>query len=282
MSAGPSRSRVTRIELTADQLLGADLIPARPHKPSKHAPKVITVEQLLGSSLTITPAARGGSGTSSVASPSSSRSTSRTTARPPPNSVRSMPTRSPSPLGVPVIPTRERVTADEVLRTGVPLRTLQAAKQRARSGQALVLTAEQLLGSSSGAGSSRSNGSSSSRLASESGRRPNTAGDRAGLSTSGYRSGRVTRPSTAGATTGGDTRGQESRPRQARRRSSSLGSTHTLPIYTKEPGESEVVIDRCVSTRVFIWESTCVRPESAVCTLRLLPPRDRYCEICVR
>ncbi|PIL29018.1 hypothetical protein GSI_09066 [Ganoderma sinense ZZ0214-1] len=251
MSAGPSRSRarVTRVELTADQLLGADLTPARPHKASKHAPKVITVEQLLGSSLTITPAARGGSGSSSATSPSSSRSASRTAARP--NSVRSAAARSPSPPRVPVVvPHRERVTADEVLRTGVPLRTLQAAKQRARSGQALVLTAEQLLGSS--AGSSRSHASSSSTrgLAAESSRRPNTAGEPTSAATpsTGSRSSRIVRPSTAGATTGGDgsasaARGRENRPRQARR-SSSLGSTHTLPIYTKEPGESEVVIDR--------------------------------------
>ena len=49
-------------------------------------------------------------------------------------------------------------------------------------------------------------------------------------------------------------RGRESRPRQARR-SSSLGSTHTLPIYTKEPGESEVVIDRCVCIQLFLRDS---------------------------
>ncbi len=255
MSARPSRSRVTRVELTADQLLGTDLTPARPHKASKYAPpKVITVEQLLGSSLTIASAARGGSGSSSAASSPSSRSASRAPALP--ISVRSAAARSPSPHRVPVVPIRERVTADEVLRTGLPVRTLQAAKQRARSGQALVLTAEQLLGSS------RSNGSSSSS------RRPNTAGDRASagatsLST-GSRHGRNTRPSTAGATTGGDgsgsaARGRENRPRQARR-SSSLGSTRTLPIYTKEPGESEVVIDRCVSTQV-------TRHESAGCAV---------------
>ena len=265
MSAGPSRSRVTRIELTADQLLGADLTPARPHKPSKHVPKVITVEQLLGSSLTIAPTARGGSGSSTAASPS--RSASRATARPPLNSVRSVPTRSPSPLRIPVIPTRERVTADEVLRTGVPLRTLQAAKQRARSAQALVLTAEQLLSSSSG--SARSNVSSSSGLAqvaSGSSRRSNPAGDRTSPSTGGSRPGRVARPSTAGATTGGDARGRDSRHRQARR-SSSLGSTHTLPIYTKEPGESEVVIDRCVLLMYsFVGLQQCAQPESAVCT----------------
>ena len=254
MSAGPSRSRVTRVELTADQLLGTDLTPARPHKASKHAPKVITVEQLLGTSLTIAPAAR------SAASSPSSRSASRAPTRP--NSVRSAAARSPSPHPVPVVPTRERVTADEVLRTGVPLRTLQAAKQRARSGQALVLTAEQLLGPSPGSSRSHASSSSTRGLAAGNSRRPNTAGDGASAGASlstGSRSGRITRPSTAGATTGGDSsastaRGRESRPRQARR-SSSLGSTHTLPIYTKEPGESEVVIDRCVCIQLFLRDS---------------------------
>ncbi|KAI1787286.1 hypothetical protein LXA43DRAFT_1184599 [Ganoderma leucocontextum] len=237
MSAGPSRSRVTRVELTADQLLGADLTPARPYKPPKHAQKVITVEQLLGPSLTIAPAARGGSSSSGAASSHSSRSAVWPPARP-------HPARSPSPHRVPSAPNRERVTADEVLRTGLPVRTLQAAKQRARSGQALVLTAEQLLGSSSGSSGSRPPG-----LTADNTHRPSTAGASAASPSPGRsRSGRVARPSTAGATPGGDGSssaacGRESHPRQARR-SSSLGSTHTLPIYTKEPGESEVVIDR--------------------------------------
>ncbi|TBU63599.1 hypothetical protein BD310DRAFT_916758 [Dichomitus squalens] len=255
MTAGPSRSRVTRVELTADQLLGSDLTPARPFKHSKHGPKNITVEQLLGTSLTITPAARNNAA-------SRSRSTPRPAARSPPSSF----VRPSSSRNVPAVPNPTRITADEVLRTGLPVRTLQAAKQRARTGQTLVLTAEQLLGSGASGSSSSSPGSSrvlpaselagsgpSSRMRS-SHARDNASNPPSGPSRSAAGAGnsRVARPSTAGAATGGGSsgndsssagRGRDNRPRQLRR-SSSMGSTHTLPIYTKEPGESEVVISR--------------------------------------
>ena len=267
MTAGPSRSRVTRVELTADQLLGSDLTPARSFKPPKHGPKTITVEQLLGTSLTIAPAARNAAASPSRSAP---RPAPRPAARSPPlSSVRSSASRS-----VPIAPNRERVTADEVLRTGLPVRTLQAAKQRARTGQTLILTAEQLLGptasESSASGSSRSRVRANTELASpgagpSSRNRSINARDHgsssayhvSGSSRSGAAGGssRVARPSTAGAASSsssgggngalGSGRGRDNRPRQLRR-SSSMGSTHTLPIYTNEPGESEVVISRYV------------------------------------
>ncbi len=253
MTAGSSRSRVTRLELTADQLLGSDLTRIRPYKPRKNTPKVVTVEQLLGTSLTI-------------AGPSA-RSPSRTSARPAP--PRSSP--RPSSPRIPAAPNRERVTADEVLRTGLPVRTLQAAKARARSSSAITLTADQLLASGSGS-------SSGSRLSSRRGvprvlsaeelagpgpgysssdPRPRSAGGSTSAvsHTSGLRSGSGTlgaRPSTAGAASSsgssgvsasGTTRGRGPRAGQVQR-SNSQGSTRTLPIYTKEPGDSEVVIDR--------------------------------------
>ncbi|KAI0752701.1 hypothetical protein C8Q80DRAFT_1147723 [Daedaleopsis nitida] len=278
MSAGPSRSRVTRVELTADQLLGSDLTPARLQRQRKNAPKVVTVEQLLGPSLTI-------------AGPSS-RSSSRAATRAP-SSPRQVPpaprpiARCPSPSRI-AVPHRERVTADEVLRTGLPLRTLQAAKARARNAQAMVLTAEQLHASGTGSGSSSSSGSrlsspsprnrsrprvvTAEELAgpgpetslSSSARRPGSAGGNpAAVShTSGVRSGastsRISRPSTAGAAIGSGsasaggsaaagssgTAGRRASRSGRIQRSSSQGSTRTLPMYTKEPGESEVVIDR--------------------------------------
>ncbi|RDX52598.1 hypothetical protein OH76DRAFT_1499396 [Lentinus brumalis] len=253
MTAGSSRSRVTRLELTADQLLGSDLTRIRPYKPRKNTPKVVTVEQLLGTSLTI-------------AGPSA-RSPSRTSARPAPP----RPSPRPSSPRIPAAPNRERVTADEVLRTGLPVRTLQAAKARARSSSAITLTADQLLASGSGS-------SSGSRLSSRRGvprvlsaeelagpgpgysssdPRPRSAGGSTSAvsHTSGLRSGSGTlgaRPSTAGAASSsgssgvsasGTTRGRGPRAGQVQR-SNSQGSTRTLPIYTKEPGDSEVVIDR--------------------------------------
>ena len=260
MAAGSSRSRVTRVELTADQLLGSDLTRVRPYKPGRNAPRVITVEQLLGPSLTI-------------AGPSA-RSPSRTSARPtPPRAVR----RAPSPPRT-APPNRNRVTADEVLRTGLPVRTLQAAKARARSGQAITLTAEQLLTSGGGSGSGSRSSSrrgiprvlSAEELAgpglrtTSSSSRPRSAGGStiAVSPSSGSRLApdgtRGVRPTTAGAAPSGGSSGlsgtpSASSPSAARgrgprtgqmQRSTSQGSTRTLPKYTKEPGESEVVIDR--------------------------------------
>ncbi|KAI0717902.1 hypothetical protein C8T65DRAFT_640334 [Cerioporus squamosus] len=248
MAAGSSRSRVTRLELTADQLLGSDLTRARPYKPGKNAPKVITAEQLLGTSLTI-------AGTSA-------QSPSRTSARHTP--PRSSP-RPPSPRRT-VTPNRTRVTADEVLRTGLPVRTLQAAKARARSSSAITLTAEQLLASDSGS-SSGSRLSSRRRVprvlsaeelagpglgsSASSGRPRSAGGSNIAVSPSpGLRPGssgtRGARPSTAGATSSGGsssvsaagtsaaTRGRGPRSGQMQR-SNSQGSTRTLPMYTKEP-----------------------------------------------
>ena len=57
-------------------------------------------------------------------------------------------------LGSSPRPSQVRVTADEVLRTGVPLRTLQAVKARALASP-ITLTPDQLP-SSSGAGASGS------------------------------------------------------------------------------------------------------------------------------
>ncbi|RPD61686.1 hypothetical protein L226DRAFT_395923 [Lentinus tigrinus ALCF2SS1-7] len=259
MATGSSRSRVTRLELTADQLLGSDLTRARPYKPGKSASRVITVEQLLGTSLTI-------------AGPSARSQPSRTPARPTP--PRPAP-RAPSPRQA-AAPIRARVTADEVLRTGVPLRTLQAAKARSRAitlsteslrasssangprprsssrrGVPHVISAEELAGpglassSSSGRSAGGSTISVSPSVSPASGLRPGSHGIRGG------------RPVTAGASSGGSSavsptpdasssttaRGRGPRSGQVQR-SNSQGSTRTLPMYTKEPGESEVVIGR--------------------------------------
>ncbi|OSC99689.1 hypothetical protein PYCCODRAFT_1470003 [Trametes coccinea BRFM310] len=220
-SAGPSRPRV--ITLTADQLLGTSLTPARTPKPSKNTSngsRVLTIEDLLGPGLTVArpppkPPAR-----SSPRPTSRSFSSTRSTAS------------SPNPRLV-------RVTADEVLRTGIPVRTLQAVK--ARSGQARVLTAEELLS----AGSSRSPRRSPVQSGSRASASDQPAGPSAAESTP-----RAARPGTATAssTSGSDAQRAASQSRNPRhgppRRSLSLGSMRTLPIYTQEPGESEVVIDR--------------------------------------
>ncbi|KAH9903444.1 hypothetical protein C8Q73DRAFT_52468 [Cubamyces lactineus] len=227
-SAGPSRPRV--ITLTADQLLGTSLTPARPHKQSKNsnAPRVLTIEDLLGPGLT-------------VARPPPRPPAPKPVARPPP---RPSPRASSSTRSAPN-PRLVRVTADEVLRTGIPVRTLQAVK--ARSGQARVLTAEELLA----AGSSRSSAQSRGRATSAAG--PNgsgssrSSGTTAGGSTqsTGTQAGGSSRNlrQAAGSSNGGDAHSRTPRSGQARR-SNSLGSTRTLPMYTQEPGESEVVIDR--------------------------------------
>ncbi|KAL7284592.1 hypothetical protein ACG7TL_001886 [Trametes sanguinea] len=227
-SAGPSRPRV--ITLTADQLLGTSLTPARTPKPSKNTSngsRVLTIEDLLGPGLTVArpppkPPAR-----------SSPRPTSR-----------SFSTSSPNPRLV-------RVTADEVLRTGIPVRTLQAVK--ARSGQARVLTAEELLS----AGSSRSprrspvqSGSRASASDQPAGPSGSSAAQAVGSPSAAESTPRAARPGTATAssTSGSDAQRAASQSRNPRhgppRRSLSLGSMRTLPIYTQEPGESEVVIDR--------------------------------------
>ncbi|KAI0672325.1 hypothetical protein C8Q78DRAFT_990793 [Trametes maxima] len=245
-SAGPSRPRV--LTLTADQLLGTSLTPARPHKQNKNVPRVLTIEDLLGTGLT-------------VARPSP-RPAPKPAARPAPRPAAraSASTRSvPNPRLV-------RVTADEVLRTGIPVRTLQAVK--ARSGQAQVLTAEELLA----AGSSRSPARgplqvrgraisvTAEQLAGSSGGGSSSRGDgsnpiRAGASSSqgagnpSASGSRGTRPApgqTSSDNQASAAAAQSRNPRagQGRRRSASLGSMRTLPIYTQEPGESEVVIDR--------------------------------------
>ncbi|KAI0649947.1 hypothetical protein C8Q79DRAFT_997920 [Trametes meyenii] len=245
-SAGPSRPRV--LTLTADQLLGTSLTPARPHKQNKNAPRVLTIEDLLGTGLTVArPTPR-------PAPKPAARSAPRPAAR------ASASTRSaPNPRLV-------RVTADEVLRTGIPVRTLQVVK--ARSGQAQVLTAEELLaagssrspargplqvrgraisvtaeqlaGSSGGGSSSRGNGTAPARAGASSSQ---GAGN---PSTSGSRGTRPAPGQTSSDNQASAAAAQSRNPRtgQGRRRSASLGSMRTLPIYTQEPGESEVVIDR--------------------------------------
>ncbi|KAI0325513.1 hypothetical protein GY45DRAFT_1330191 [Cubamyces sp. BRFM 1775] len=227
-SAGPSRPRV--ITLTADQLLGTSLTPARPHKQSKNtnAPRVLTIEDLLGPGLTV--------------------------ARPPPRPPAPKPAMRPAPRSSPRAssstrsapnPRLVRVTADEVLRTGIPVRTLQAVK--ARSGQARVLTAEELLAAGSSRSSAQSRGRTAPAAGSSGGGSSRSGGTTADGSTqttgtTSVGSSRSPR-ATAGSTTGGDAHNRAPRSGQARR-SNSLGSTRTLPMYTQEPGESEVVIGR--------------------------------------
>ncbi|KAI0772826.1 hypothetical protein BD413DRAFT_492334 [Trametes elegans] len=218
-SAGPSRPRV--ITLTADQLLGTSLTPARSHiKQNKNTPRVLTIEDLLGSGLTV---ARQASPKPSSRPPS--RSAARTSA-----STRS----APNP------------------RLAV----------KARSGQAQVLSAQELLSSgTSRASSRRPNTAGESRGRTEQSNAPGRPGadldgpttinTSAGQSTGGSSadSSRGTRPPTTGQrsgrgeTPGSGSQGRSPRPGQARR-SMSLGSTRTLPMYTQEPGESEVVVDR--------------------------------------
>ncbi|KAI8989134.1 hypothetical protein BD414DRAFT_384954, partial [Trametes punicea] len=243
-SAGPSRPRV--ITLTADQLLGSSLTPARPHKQPKdaNAPRVLTIEDLLGPGLT-------------VARPTPKPPAPKPAARPAPRSA-SRPSSSarstPNPRLV-------RVTADEVLRTGIPVRTLQVVK--ARSGQARVLTAEELLAAGSSHASARrtaqSRHQSRGRTAvSEPSAGPSSPPSIAGASGSNVgqtggsssvaESSRRARERPGMGSTGSDAQGAAAPTRTARsgqsRRSNSLGSMRTLPMYTQEPGESEVVIDR--------------------------------------
>ncbi|KAI9056347.1 hypothetical protein FKP32DRAFT_1607895 [Trametes sanguinea] len=239
-SADPGRPRV--ITLTADQLLGTSLTPVRAPKSQRNTSngsRVLTIEDLLGPGLR-------------VAQPSPKHHTPKSNL--PYSSFRSFSSTrtvhsSPNPHLV-------RVTADEVLRTGIPVRTLQAVK--ARSGQARILTAEELLA----AGSSRSlgrrpvqsgNGGRATALEQQAGpsgtsRAARSAGSSAAqavgspsAATGTSRASRSTREDAAsGARTGATPQTRNSRPR----RSVSLGSMRTLPIYTQEPGESEVVIDR--------------------------------------
>ncbi|KAH9854608.1 hypothetical protein C2E23DRAFT_817187 [Lenzites betulinus] len=244
-SAGPSRPRV--ITLTADQLLGTSLTPARPHRHAKtnSAPRVLTIEDLVGTGLTVArPASR----------PAPTRPAPRAAPRaPPPRAPASSSTRTT------LNPRLVRVTADEVLRTGIPVRTLQAVK--ARSGQAQPLTAEELLAAtsptpsgsritrgraiSSGLSSGSSSGASSSRPTTAPGAGSTTGrtlgspstGNSHGTRQAAQPANRVNEGSGASASTHGRN------ARQARR-SNSLGSTRTLPMYTQEPGESEVVISR--------------------------------------
>ncbi|KAI0657450.1 hypothetical protein C8Q70DRAFT_1046115 [Cubamyces menziesii] len=227
-SAGPSRPRV--ITLTADQLLGTSLTPARPHKQSKNtnAPRVLTIEDLLGPGLT-------------VARPPPKPPAPKPAVRPAPRAHASSTRSAPNPRLV-------RVTADEVLRTGIPVRTLQAVK--VRSGQARVLTAEELLAAGSSRSAAQSRGRAASAAAagqSSSSGSSRTSGITAGgstQSTGSQSAGSSRNPRPATATNGsGDAHARAPRSGQARR-SNSLGSTRTLPMYTQEPGESEVVIDR--------------------------------------
>ncbi|KAI0356927.1 hypothetical protein OH77DRAFT_1495185 [Trametes cingulata] len=239
-SAGPSRPRV--VTLTADQLLGTSLTPARPHKQPKNAPKVLTIEDLLGPGLTVARTAP------KPAPKPAGRPTPRSPAR---SSCSSNSTRNaPNPRLV-------RVTADEVLRTGIPVRTLQVVK--ARSGQAQVLTAEELLAASSSRLSGRTAPPSRGRTSAAqpvagpsgssrgSGATAGSASQSQGAGTSSAQRSRDPRPAPARVGGGNDTTEQSRTARGQARRSNSLGSTRTtrtLPMYTQEPGDSEVIIDR--------------------------------------
>lgn len=324
MSAGGTRSQLA-LELTADQLLAATVAPTRHRKWSRNAPyppRVVTLDDLLGPDLSL--AASSPPSRSSIplvsSSPSSfirlspspsyahapvlqalRRSRSPET-RPRSEAVgaqrRLVRHRASTPAfrssTTPISTAQIRVTADEVLRTGLPLRALQAAKARALDSQVvvpasvqsvppatstnarspsqtIVLTAEQLFasdGAHSGSGPRLLTRRSHRNLP-----RMLTAADLAGpnMSTS-------TRPASAGRNASQDspnssprippwttdaahaagTRAQRAnsdldtanaaRGRGSRsghvQRSSSHGSTRTLPRYTKEPGESEVIIVR--------------------------------------
>ncbi|KAI0372472.1 hypothetical protein BV20DRAFT_964065 [Pilatotrama ljubarskyi] len=234
-SAGPSSPRV--VTLTADQLLGTSLTPARPHKQPKNAPRVLTIEDLLGPGLTV---AR-----------SAPKPVARPTPRSPPRPSGSSSTRNtPNPRLV-------RVTADEVLRTGIPVRTLQVVK--ARSGQAQVVTAEELLAASSSRLSGRSVPQTRGRTTANqplaapsgssggSGATASRAGQSQGSATSSAQRSRDPRSAHSGTGGRNESTEQSRTARGQARRSNSLGSTRTtrtLPMYTQEPGDSEVIIDR--------------------------------------
>lgn len=240
-SAGPSRPRV--VTLTADQLLGTSLTPARAHNKHKNSntPRVLTIEDLLGPGLT-------------VARPASRPTPTRTAPRPTPRPSSSRGSGSSSTRTAPN-PRLVRVTADEVLRTGIPVRTLQAVKARSQ-----VLSAEELLAATSSRSSVRTTpqarGRTTAAQPSGGSSSPGSSGSR---SAAGVGAGRTTgNASTAGShetrqtaqqagrdngASGASTQGRNPRSGPPRR-SLSLGSMRTLPIYTQEPGDSETVIDR--------------------------------------
>lgn len=232
-SAGPSRPHV--VTLTADQLLGTSLTPTRPHNKHKNssAPRVLTIEDLLGSGLTVARQPSRPAAPRSSPRPTSSRASGSSSNRTAPN------------------PRLVRVTADEVLRTGIPVRTLQAVKARSQ-----VLSAEELLATPSSRSSTQRPVQTRGRATVAHSGPGSSSGSGSGFTGTGASAGRSTGGSSATdshgtrsaaphASRNNETSGHfQSRNPRATRRSMSLGSMRTLPIYTQEPGDSEVVIDR--------------------------------------